>query len=193
MVSLLPPGRWQGHELVADDLPALQRFFEANPEYFIAISGAPPRADEARQEFDDRPPAGMAYSRLWSLRCSQGADPFAGVVFGLSDFLAPQVWHIGLFVVATSLHGSGAAQALYAQLEAWMIGQGARWCRLGAVVGNVRAEHFWQRCGYVEVRQREGIAMGARVHTVRVMVKPFGDATVEGHLQRVARDRPGAP
>jgi hypothetical protein len=35
--------------------------------------------------------------------------------------------------------------------------------------------------------------MGARLNTVRVMVKPFGDATVAEHLQRVARDRPAAP
>jgi len=193
MNPAFPLGRWQAHPLGADEVPALQRFFEANPRYFEAITGAPPRADEAQQEFDDRPPDGMPYSRLWALRCALGDDPFAGVVFGMSDFLAPQVCHIGLFIVATHLHGSGAAAALYAQLEAWMVGQGARWCRLGAVVGNARAERFWERCGYVEVRQRAGISMGARVNTVRVMVKPFGDATVAEHLQRVARDQPGAP
>jgi GNAT superfamily N-acetyltransferase len=193
MEPAFPPGRWQAHALGAEDVPALQRFFDANPRYFETITGAPPRADEAQQEFDDRPPQDMGYSRVWALRGALDDDPFAGVVFGLSDFLAPQVCHIGLFIVATHLHGSGAAAALYAQLEAWMIGQGARWCRLGAVVGNEPAERFWTRRGYVEVRQRAGVAMGARLNTVRVMVKPFGDATVAEHLQRVARDRPDAP
>ncbi len=74
-----------------------------------------------------------------------------------------------------------------------MAAEGARWIRLGAVIGNVKAERFWARCGYVELRQRAGIEMGLRLNTLRVLVEPLGDARLAEYLARVARDRPGAP
>ncbi len=74
----------------------------------------------------------------------------------VSDLLATGVWHLGLFIVATRLHGSGAAVLLYDRLEAWMGASGAQWLRLGVVRGNVRAERFWERRAYVEMRERTG-------------------------------------
>jgi hypothetical protein len=59
------------------------------------------------------------------------------------------------------------------------------------VPGRVRAERFWERQGYVQTRLREGVVMGQRTNTLRVMVKPLGENTVQEYLQRVARDRPG--
>jgi len=140
---------WRADVLSTGDIPALQRFFEANPEYFLAITGEPPRADEARQEFDDLPPAHMTFGGRWLLRFTDARGELIGTASLLSDFLAPGVWHIGLFVVATALHGRGVAAALYRGLEEWMAGEGAQWIRLGAVVGNARAEGFWRRHGYL--------------------------------------------
>jgi len=107
-----------------------------------------------------------------------------------ANLLAPRVWHIGLFIVATSLHGSGTAASLYAGLEAWLKAQGALWIRLGAVVGNTRAERFWERQGYTEVRRRAGTQLGDVTHTVRVFVKPLGTSGLDDYLGLVARDRP---
>ena len=55
--------------------------------------------------------------------------------------------------------------------------------------GNTRAEQFWERCGYHEVRRREGIPMGVRVNDVRVMVKPLAEGSIADYLAQVARDR----
>ena len=63
MHGLFVIDKWDACEITADDLPALQLFFAANPEYFHAVNGMPPREDEAWQEFNDRPPAGMPYER----------------------------------------------------------------------------------------------------------------------------------
>ena len=106
----------------------------------------------------------------------------------VADLFARDVWHIGLFIVATAAHGSGAAQALYRHLEAWMVCGGARWLRLGVVAGNARAERFWERLGYIEVRKREGVPMGQRVNTLRVMVKPVA-GRLDEYLSKVGRDR----
>jgi GNAT superfamily N-acetyltransferase len=177
-------------ELSEDDVGRVQRFFEANPEYHLAVTGAPPGPGAAREEFDSLPPPDWQCGKRWLLQFVDGRGDIAAIADVIADLIAPGVWHVGLFVVATSLHGSGAAHALYESLEAWMREGGARWLRLGAVVGNTRAERFWQRVGYTEVRQREGIAMGERVNTVRVMVKPLTRGRMDEYLALVSRDRP---
>lgn len=189
-LALFEVGALRAVELDEPDLPALQAFFDANPDYFVTVNGQPPRPDEARQEFADRPPAGLRFERCWSLGFVDEAGSLVGMASLLSDFLADGVWHIGLFIVATSLHGSGIAATLYHGLEAWMARRGAAWIRLGAVLGNTRAERFWGRMGYTEVRRRFDVPTGARTNTIRVFVKPLEAGTLADYLQLVERDRP---
>jgi GNAT superfamily N-acetyltransferase len=186
-------GRFDAVELRAGDVPRLQAFFDANPAYSLAVEGRAPPADAAQTEFDARLPENFVFTRRWLLAFDDASGAMAGVADVVSDLLAPSVWHISLFIVATALHGRGTAQALYAALENWMRAGGAAWIRLGVVAGNARAERFWQRLGYAETRVREGIAMGERVNTVRVLVKGFADGDLAAYLECVPRDRPGAP
>jgi GNAT superfamily N-acetyltransferase len=118
------------------------------------------------------------------------AGRLAAMASILADFLAAGVWHVGLFIVATPLHGTGASGVLYRRLEDWMRAGGARWIRLGAVLGNRKAERFWEKAGYVEVRRRPGVPIGERTCVVRVFVKPLGGATQDEYLRLVGRDRP---
>ncbi|HEY1091977.1 MAG TPA: GNAT family N-acetyltransferase [Burkholderiaceae bacterium] len=175
------------------DLPALQAFFDANPAYHEFAYGEPPPANEAQREWQDRPPAGMPYESAQLIQFL-GADvsmqAMASVVRG---FFAPAVWHLGLFIVATSLHGSGRAQAIYAALERWMREQGAQWLRLGVIIGNARGEPFWLRQGFQELRQRGPADYGRRSHMLRVLMKPLNGGSVADYLALVARDRPDAP
>ena len=197
-MSDLPPGdeRWRFRVLSDDNAAELQRFFEANPEYFLSVDGEPPAPDAAAHELADVPPAGMPYREMVLLGFSDGDDP-RGALVGMATiveaFIAEPVWHVGLFIVATSLHGGGAAHSMYHQLERWMAGRGAHWVRLGVVAGNGRAERFWERCGYVETRRRGPLQMGRKTNTLRVMVKPLGGGTLDEYLTMVERDRPSAP
>ena len=180
-------------ELGAGDVDAVQRFFEANPEYFLTVNGEGPGADEAKHEFADVPPADMPYRAMWLIGFFDAAGALIGVATIVGDFIRPHVWHVGLFIVASALHGSGVAHALYRRLERWMVEQGARWLRLGVVQGNVKAERFWLRCGYVQVRERGPLAMGKKTHLLRVMAKPLAGGTIDEYLALVERDRPSAP
>jgi GNAT superfamily N-acetyltransferase len=180
-------------ELDAADIAAVQRFFDASPEYFWIVNGEGPRPDEARAEFADLPPAGMPYRKMSLLGFYDGAGTLIGFATIVADFIVEHVWHVGLFIVATALHGSGVAASLYAMFERWMIGQGAQWLRLGVVQGSTRAERFWQRRGYVQVRERGPVTMGKKSNLLRVMAKPLGGGTIAEYLALVARDRPGAP
>jgi GNAT superfamily N-acetyltransferase len=177
-------------ELGAADVPRLQRFFELNPEYFFAVNGAGPGPVEAHDEVHAELPAGWPYTKKWIIGFEDDTNSLTATANVVSDLLAPAVWHIGLFVVATPVHGTGIAREMYRQLEIWAHGHGARWLRLGVVQGNARAERFWERHGFAEVRIRAGVKMGTRVNTLRVMCKPLAGGTLAEYLALVSRDRP---
>ena len=190
MSALFTAGAFRALEMTAADIPALQRFFEANPEYHRDVTGEPPGPDEAQKEFDLALPAGWPFEKRWLLKLVDSDGAMIGIVDLISNLFVSGVWHVGLFMVATSLHGGGAARALYDALEAWMRERGARWLRLGVVVGNSRAERFWEKTGYQDVRKREGVEMGKRINTLRVMAKPLAEADWAAYLASVPRDRP---
>ncbi|MDP2366798.1 GNAT family N-acetyltransferase [Rhodoferax sp.] len=189
-LRLFDAGDVAAYRLTESDLPVLQDFFVTNPGYFLSVNGMPPRADEAKHEFEDRPPPEMTFDEVFVIGFVDSAGHLIAMASVISNLLGKSVWHIGLFIVASSLHGSGTAVSLYAGLEAWMQEKGARWVRLGAVVGNARAERFWERRGYVEVRRRAGTQLGKLIQTVRVFVKPLSASGIEEYLNLVARDRP---
>lgn len=179
-----------GRRLGEADLPELQAFFEANPDYFLTVCGEPPASNEARQELDDRPPSEMPFDDAFLLGVFDHSGHWVAMTSLVSNLLAPHVWHIGLLIVATPLHGSGVATRMVAALEEWLRRQGAQWIRLGVVLGNTRAERFWEKCAYQEVRRRSEVVIGRCVHTLRVMVKPLHDRGLDDYLRLVARDRP---
>lgn len=193
MTALFAAGPYRAIELAEADIPRLQRFYEENPEYHLRVEGRAPGPDTAREDFHGRPPPGWPYTRKWVLAFEDERGAMAGMADLLSDLHASSVWNIGLFIVATRLHGGGAARRMHDGLEAWMRANGARWLRLGVVEGNARGERFWERAGYLEVRKRYDYAVGARTATLRVMVKPAPGAGLDEYLALVPRDRPESP
>jgi GNAT superfamily N-acetyltransferase len=184
---------WRAVEMHEADVPALQGFFDANPEYFRAVNGVPPTPTEAHEEFHPELPPGFSCDRHWLVKIVPAQGSMVAMANVSANMLAQGVWHIGLFIVATKLHGTGAAREIYAALESWMRNRGAKWLRLGVVAGNSRAERFWESLGYVETRKRPGLPMGARVNDLRVMAKPLAGGTLAEYLALVARDRPESP
>jgi GNAT superfamily N-acetyltransferase len=193
MLELFDAGRFKALELRATDAAHLQAFFEANPQYHLAVYGEPPAADEARRMFEPGLPEGWRYRREWMIGFADADASLAGMASVVEGLFCDEVWHIGLFAVAAALQGSGTAQTLCRRLEGWMRAGGAEWSRLGVVEGNARAERFWAREGYVEVRRRTGVELGRFTHVVRVMVKPLAQGSLADYLGKVARDRRDAP
>jgi GNAT superfamily N-acetyltransferase len=180
-------------ELGDDDIRMLQQFFEHNPAYFLSVNGENPTPDEARSELHAALPDGWSFTWKRSIGFLDHRGRMIAMANVVADLFARGVWHIGLFIVDTSLHGTGAARALLESLERWAAAHGAQWLRLGVVKGNARAERFWTQCGYVDLRTREGVPMGKRVNDVRVLAKPLTGATLAEYLAAVPRDNPEHP
>jgi GNAT superfamily N-acetyltransferase len=177
-------------ELTSSEEPILQRFFDANRQYFLAVNGEPAGLNEAHEEIHGDLPPGWSFTKKWLIGYVDTQNELVAMANIVSDLLATGVWHIGLFVIATSRHGTGDAQAIYRGLEAWAIDNGAQWLRLGVVQGNARAERFWESLGYIATRTRDGVAMGKLTNTIRVMVKPLAGSSLEQYLSLIERDRP---
>jgi ribosomal protein S18 acetylase RimI-like enzyme len=190
--ATLPPspiGSLRTVELTDEWESTLQRFFDENPIYFLSVNGEPAHPGEAHEEIHGELPTGWPFTKKWLVGYLDAENNLAAMANVVSDLLAPTVWHIGLFIIATERQGNGEAQTLYHGLEAWAVANGARWLRLGVVHGNERAERFWERLGYQQVRTRDGIAMCRLTNTVRVMVKALTGQPLEKYLALVERDR----
>jgi len=171
----------------------VQEFFEANPEYFMTVNGELPRPCEAREEITGELPSGLSYSKKWVLGYLDSTGSLVAMAHIVSDLHASGVWHIGLFLVATTRHGNGEAKTLFQGLESWAISNGAEWFRLGVALGNERAVRFWERMGFRETRKREGVKMGQLTNTIRYMTKSLDGKPIADYLQLVEHDRPGPP
>lgn len=179
-------------EITPDREALLQRFLEANPEYYHDFYGEPPGADEAAKEIHDPLPEGWSYTKKWLIGYADRSGELVALANIVSDLIAPTVWHIGFFVVATSRRGSGLAQIIYSGLERWMLENGAQWLRLGVVAGNARGEGFWAANGFLETRTRTGTPYRKRTQTMRVLYKPLAGGSLEDYRALIARDRPDA-
>lgn len=176
--------------LEAHEVPALQALFDANPEYFLAINGRCALPGEAQTEFEERPPVYLSYTEQHTLGFYDEEGRLQGMATVVSDLGAPGVWHVALFLLATRWHGRGVAPAIYQAMESWIQASGASWLRLGVVIGNTRAERFWARCGFVEVRQRLGVDTGGRINDLSVRVKPLAGGSLPTYWALVPRDHP---
>lgn len=184
--------QWVVRDLRPEQVPDLQRLFEANPDYFVLVDGQPPGPGEAQRAFDEPPPAHLRHGPRWFAGVFDRDGTLCGLIILVADLAAQGVWHTALFFLDRRLWGSGAAAALHAALEATARAAGAQWLRLGVVEGNGRAQRFWARCGYQPVRSRPMTNDRGEARTVWVMVKPLADAPLAGYLQLVPRDAPGS-
>ncbi|MFJ2685250.1 GNAT family N-acetyltransferase [Pseudomonas sp. NPDC087342] len=180
-------------ELTTEDAALLQEFFEANPDYFLIVEGENAGPDKAHEELLGELPPGWSFSKNWMLGYQADGRPLVAALQFVSDLLAPKVWHIGLYIIANDLHGSGLAQSLYHDFETWARAQGADWLRLCVVQSNVKAGRFWRGLGFADVRTREGIEMGRLTHTVDILIKPLNNGTLEQYLSLIERDHPASP
>jgi len=87
--------------MLASEEPRLQRFFEANPSYCLAVHGEPAGPNEAHEAIHGELPAGWSFTKKWLVGYVDANDSLVALADVITDLLAPGVWHIGLFIIAT--------------------------------------------------------------------------------------------
>jgi RimJ/RimL family protein N-acetyltransferase len=191
MMPLHADASWLAVLAECSSVDEVQAFYEANPEYWRITHGHAPLPEEAAEGFGFRPPTEMPYRdwQIWLVR-DRNSRRIVGELSVAIDLLAPGVFHLGFFIIESARQGSGFAGEVHAAYEAWAVTQGARWLRLGVVAANKRAEAFWRRRGYIEVKRREGYTLGTLTHQLIVMAKPVPPNTLADFLLAVPRDRP---
>jgi GNAT superfamily N-acetyltransferase len=113
--------------LTAADETAVQRFFEANPGYFMVCNGEPARPSEAYEELSGEVPNGWEYAQRWVWGYVDEQGALAALVNIISDLWAPGVWHTAFFIVDASRHGRGDARLIHQDIERWAQANGAQW------------------------------------------------------------------
>ncbi|MDN3223284.1 GNAT family N-acetyltransferase [Pseudomonas nunensis] len=177
-------------KLTLEDAPLLYAFFEANPDYFMLVEGGPATLEQAEEELLGELPPGWNYSENWMLGYQPADAPLVAVLQFVRDLVAPKLWHIGRLLVATDLHDSGIAQALYHDFETWARSQGADWLRLCEVQNNPQAGRFWREQGFTHVRTNEGVQVGWLIHTADILFKPLNGGTLEQYLALIEQNHP---
>ncbi|HEY2433933.1 MAG TPA: GNAT family N-acetyltransferase [Vicinamibacterales bacterium] len=102
-----------------------------------------------------------------------------GLVACARDATAPAVVNLMAMWVHPMMRGSGAADALVAEVIAWAHAEGARMVRLQVVQGNLRAQRVYERhafraTGRTCVRERDGVI---EVEMERVVETSTGGVT----------------
>jgi protein tyrosine phosphatase (PTP) superfamily phosphohydrolase (DUF442 family) len=78
-------------ELGDDDVARVQRFFEANPEYHLAVLGTAPKPDAAREEFESLPGPNLRYRKRWMLQFVDRSGAMVALADVIEDLLAEGV------------------------------------------------------------------------------------------------------
>src|ERR1700682_3799162 len=82
--TLFTASAFRAVELGAEDIAELQTFFERNPEYFFAVNGQAPTADEAHEEVHGAPPQGWPFTKKWII----GFVDDAGSLIGMASVVS---------------------------------------------------------------------------------------------------------
>jgi hypothetical protein len=121
------------------DLAAIDAFYADNPGYLEMAEGRSAGPADATEFIHALPPPDFSWSDHLNLLLRDASGRIDGLMSVATDLPATGVWHLGFFIVANRLHGSGFAQRAHAAYETWARGQGADWLRLGVITQNGRA------------------------------------------------------
>jgi RimJ/RimL family protein N-acetyltransferase len=172
-----------------DDAALVQSFYDANPDYFVLFGGQPASPDAALNDLRAFPSQDFSDARKHFIGVVDASGQLLAVADIIENYPAPAVWHLGFFIVATDLHGTGFAKSWLDALEVWIQSQGAQYLRLGVVQVNLRGRRFWEKAGFVPATVRRGVDMGGHVHDVQTMVKPLSRAEMAAYYALAPRDR----
>lgn len=132
------------------DIPLLLRLGASNPQFFRYSSGAN-TAEEYRLAITVAPP-GIPPEQKYYVGLFDGETLVAALDL-IDGYPDRGTAFLGFFMVAAERSGKGVGSAIISELMAYLKSRGFRRVRLGIDKGNPQSSHFWQKNGFVILRE----------------------------------------
>ena len=130
------------------------------------IEGREPGPHDGREILTETPP-GFPIADKFVLGV-RSADGLIGVADVLRGYPAPQVWWIGLLMLAPDARGAGLGREIVETVAAWAASKGAFALQLGVQSQNEAGLRFWRRQGFAHTHTRAQLT-GGRGNQILVM------------------------
>jgi GNAT superfamily N-acetyltransferase len=134
------------------DVPAIQRLFELDPEYFARVDQAPIRTDEGEQTLIEVPPE-FPHERkhVFVVRGDGALDAVIDLLEGYPD---RRTWFLGLIFLAPGARGGGLGTQLLDDIAELARARGGQALRLAVALANPDARRLYDRLGFAHVARR---------------------------------------
>ena len=132
---------------IAADEASVQKLFEADPEYFKIVEGAPPGPSEFQNLITELAP-GKTHEDKFVYSVLRPGSNIAAVIDMVRNHPDDGIWFVGLLFVARDLRGRGLGRRLVEAICNHIAGHGGHAVRIAVAKKNRNAMQFWARAGF---------------------------------------------
>ena len=136
---------YQVKEIGEEDVPAAYRLFLDNPEYF-QYCPPEPSEDTVRGDMRAVPSGKLPFDKHYVGYFDE--DRLCAVLDLIERYPDKQTAFIGFFMLRSKLQNKGLGTKLIKEITDYLSSLGYKHIRLGYVLGDKRAEHFWKKNGF---------------------------------------------
>jgi GNAT superfamily N-acetyltransferase len=156
------------HRLMQEDVPTLQKLYEACQDYMLMVDDHPAGKNAAEEDFRNVP-AGKSADDKFIFGIVNPKNDLIGVLDALRGYPDETTWWIGLLLFLPGIRSQGIGEKVVEGFIEYVKAAGGKAIMLGVVSENEPAYRFWSRMGFEFVHQREATRFGNKTHIVRVM------------------------
>jgi len=132
---------------MAEGEAKVQTLFEADPNYFEIVEGAPPGPTEFQNLITELAPGKSIEDKF--VYCVFGVDERIAAVIDITrNYPEEGIWFVGLLFVARDVRGQGFGSRLVEAICVHTAEEGGHATRIAVAEENSGAMRFWQRAGF---------------------------------------------
>lgn len=150
------------------DWAAVQRVFDADPEFFAEINGRAFTMDEIGTAL---PPGRTSDDKF--LFAIERNGKIEGVLDLIRGHPEPHVMYLGLIFLSQEIRGGGTGRRCLRALYDWSRAMGSTVIRLGVVEPNAKARHLYATEGFEYETTREVDVEAKRLRRTLVLRRPL--------------------
>jgi GNAT superfamily N-acetyltransferase len=148
--------------LTMQDKHMLQDLFKRCQDVHLLSMGEALKGNEAEEALTDHPPE-KALEEMYKIGLFR-AETLIGFFDVAQNYLRPNGWHIGLFLMDRDLRSRGVGHKVWVALEDWMKSQGVTRVILSVLEENQSALRFWRRESFIQTRVMPPRTFGQKTH-----------------------------